>query len=48
VDENPGVTTKYGIRNIPTILFFKGGEVVEKHVGAVPKRAIEEKLLKLL
>ncbi len=48
VDENPGVTTKYGIRNIPTILFFKGGEVVERHVGAVPKRAIEEKLLKLL
>ena len=48
VDENPEVPTKYGIRNIPTILFFKGGEVVDKHVGAAPKRAIEEKLLKLL
>lgn len=48
VDENPEVPTKYGIRNIPTMLFFKGGEVVDKHVGAAPKRAIEEKLLKLL
>ncbi|PKP01483.1 MAG: thioredoxin [Bacteroidetes bacterium HGW-Bacteroidetes-6] len=48
VDENPEVPTTYGIRNIPTMLFFKGGEVVDKHVGAAPKRAIEEKLLKLL
>ena len=33
VDENPGVATKYGIRSIPTILVFKGGEVVDKIVG---------------
>ena len=37
VDSNPGITAKYGIRNIPTILFFKNGEVADKQVGAVPK-----------
>jgi thioredoxin 1 len=37
VDENPGVTAQYGIRNIPTVLFFKAGKVVDKQVGAVPK-----------
>jgi thioredoxin 1 len=44
VDSNPGVTAKYGIRNIPTILFFKNGEVADKQVGAVPKSAIVNKL----
>jgi len=44
VDSNPDVTMKYGIRNIPTILFFKGGEVVDKQVGAVPKSVLVEKL----
>jgi len=44
VDENPEVTTKYGIRNIPTILFIKNGEVVDKQVGAVPKSVLEGKL----
>jgi thioredoxin 1 len=48
VDENPGITVKYGIRNIPTILFFKGGEQVDKQVGAVPKQVMEGKLQKLL
>ncbi len=48
VDSNPEVTMKYGIRNIPTILFFKGGEVVDKQVGAVPKSALVEKLELLL
>ena len=48
VDSNPTVTTKYGIRNIPTILFFKGGEIVDKQVGAVPKSVIAAKLEKLL
>lgn len=48
VDSNPGVTQKYGIRNIPTILFFKNGEVVDKQVGAVPKSAIASKLDALL
>jgi thioredoxin 1 len=48
VDNNPGIATKYGIRNIPTILFFKGGEVADKQVGAVPKQKIAEKLNALI
>jgi thioredoxin 1 len=47
VDENPEVTAKYGVRNIPTVLFFKGGEVADKQVGAVPKSALVGKLEKL-
>jgi thioredoxin 1 len=46
VDENPDVTARFKVRNIPTVLFFKNGEVVEKQVGAVPKasyKAIIEK-----
>jgi thioredoxin 1 len=37
VDENPQVTMNYKVRNIPTVLFIKNGEVVDKQVGAVPK-----------
>lgn len=44
VDNNPGIAAKYGIRNIPTILFIKNGEVVDKQVGAVPKAALASKL----
>lgn len=44
VDNNSGISTKYGIRNIPTILFFKNGEVVEKHVGVAAKNVLAEKL----
>ncbi len=44
VDENAEVTAKYGIRNIPTILFFKNGEIVDKTVGALPKGKLAEKL----
>lgn len=44
VDENPEISAKYGIRNIPTILFIKNGEVVDKQVGAVPKNMLEDKL----
>ena len=44
VDHNPEISQKYGVRNIPTILFIKGGEVVEKHVGAAPKSVLEGKL----
>ena len=44
VDENPGISTKYGIRNIPTVLYFKGGEVVDRQVGAAPKAAYTSKL----
>lgn len=44
VDLNPGVAMKYGIRSIPTILFLKNGEVVDRQVGAVPKAALVKKL----
>ena len=44
VDDNPGISQKYGIRNIPTILFINNGEVVDKQVGAVPRNVLEEKL----
>lgn len=48
VDSNPEISAKYGIRNIPTILFFKNGENVDKQVGVVPKSSIESKLQALL
>ena len=48
VDSNPGVATQFGIRNIPTILFFKNGEVADKQVGAVPKSVLTSKIEKLL
>lgn len=44
VDNNPGITSKYGVRNIPTILFFKNGNVVDKQVGVAPKQKLAEKL----
>lgn len=48
VDHNPETVKKYGIRNIPTLLFFKNGEVVDKQVGAVPKQVLVTKLESLL
>ncbi|MEM9859315.1 MAG: thioredoxin [Bacteroidota bacterium] len=44
VDENPNISAKYGIRSIPTLLVFKGGEIVDKQVGAVPKGVLSQKL----
>lgn len=44
VDGNPNTAVKFGIRNIPTILFFKNGEIVDKSVGAVPKTILASKL----
>ena len=44
VDNNPNISVKFGIRNIPTLLFFKNGQVVDKQVGAVPKSVMEGKL----
>lgn len=44
VDQNPGVSAKFGVRNIPTILFVKNGEIADKSVGAVPKAQLTSKL----
>ncbi len=48
VDENQGVAIKYGVRSIPTVLFLKGGQVVDTVIGAVPKSMFVEKLAKLV
>lgn len=48
VEENEELAVEFGIRNIPTILFFKGGQVVDKLVGAVSKAKLEEKFKALL
>ena len=48
VDNNPEVSTRFLIRNIPTILFLKNGEVVDKHVGVAPKNVLAAKLNALL
>ncbi|MFY1047569.1 thioredoxin [Chryseobacterium sp. GP-SGM7] len=44
VDNNQDISMQYGIRNIPTVLIFKNGEVVDKLVGVTPKEVIAEKL----
>ncbi|HIA35957.1 MAG TPA: thioredoxin [Flavobacteriales bacterium] len=44
VDHNPEISSKYGIRSIPTILFIKGGKVVDKQVGAVSKEVLAGKI----
>ena len=48
VDSSPGVPARYSVKSIPTLLFFKGGNVVDSLVGAVPKKQISEKLDALL
>ncbi len=48
VDENDDLPIRYGVRNIPTILFIRNGEVVDKQVGAAPKAALEAKLQSIL
>lgn len=48
VEENDEVTMKYGVRNIPTIIFLKGGQQVDKQVGAASKDALVAKIEKLL
>ena len=48
VEEQEDLAQEFGIRNIPTILFFKNGEVVDKLIGAQPKSKIEEKIKALL
>ena len=48
VDNNPQTAQRFGIRNIPTVLFFKNGQVADKQVGAVPKSTLVNKLNALL
>ena len=48
VDENGDVAAEYGIRNIPTVLFFKNGELVDKQVGSAPKSAYMAKIEAIL
>lgn len=44
VDVNPNISAQFGVRNIPTLLVIKGGQVVDKQVGAVPKAVLDGKL----
>lgn len=44
VDENPQLSINYGITSIPAVLFIKGGQVVDKQVGAAPKSVFEKKI----
>ena len=48
VEENEDLASEFGIRNIPTILFFKGGDVVDKVVGAQSEAKLDEKFQTLL
>ncbi|MDR1372101.1 MAG: thioredoxin [Dysgonamonadaceae bacterium] len=48
VDNNDGLSAKFGIRNIPTVLFLKEGKIVDKHVGAAQKSTLDEKIKQLL
>ena len=45
VDENPGASAKFGIRNIPAILFIKNGEIVDKIIGVAQKSNFEAKIV---
>ena len=44
VDEHPGLAARFQVRSIPTLLFFKGGEVIDQVIGAVPKAQIKKRL----
>ena len=48
IDENNDVSEEYGIRSIPTILFFKNGQLMDKHIGAASKNLLEDKLKAIL
>ena len=48
VDEEEDLAMEFGVRSIPTILFFKGGQLVDKFIGAAPKAVLEEKFQALL
>ncbi|HEX5555162.1 MAG TPA: thioredoxin [Chitinophagaceae bacterium] len=44
VDQNPQVSMQYGITSIPAILFIKGGQIVDKQIGAAPRSVLEKKI----
>ena len=44
VDVNPNLSVNYGLTSIPAILFVKGGKIVDKQIGAVPKSVLEKKI----
>ena len=48
IEENEDIPMQYGVRNIPTILFFKNGQLVDKFVGAAAKSKFQEKIDKLV
>jgi thioredoxin 1 len=48
IEANNEIALKYGVRNIPTIIFVRGGQIVDKQVGATTKAKLDEKLQKLL
>lgn len=48
VDEEEDIAMELQVRNIPTILFFKNGQIVDKHIGAAPKNVLDEKFKALL
>ncbi len=48
IEDSPNVTMKFGIRNIPTLLFFKNGEIVDKHVGVIRESDLVDKINNLL
>tara|TARA_B100001250_G_C19483934_1_gene649938 strand:+ start:424 stop:741 length:318 start_codon:yes stop_codon:yes gene_type:complete len=48
VDSESDISAKYGITSIPTLLFFKNGEIVDKHVGSASKSQLEDKLNSIL
>jgi thioredoxin 1 len=48
VDEQPNLAQQYGVRSIPTLLFFRDGKVAEQLVGAAPKEALADKLTNLI
>ncbi len=47
VDDNPEIAAQFGIRNVPTLLFFKNGEIIDKTVGVSTKAVLESKIQSL-